>query len=93
MKRLLIILMVLAFGKIGAQDQIKLKTGDVTKGRVTKVAGGKVFYIKSGSGKKVEKFYPKGDVEYIKYGSGKVVFMEGNKMRKPAVRKAVKTKK
>jgi len=94
MKRLLFTgLLLTLFSVFKAQDQIKLKTGDVVKCRVTKMAGGKVLYIKTGSGKKIERAFPKGEVEYIKYGSGKIVFMEGNKMKKPAAKKVVKKKK
>lgn len=78
-----------------AQDRIKLKTGEEVKCRVYKVANGKVTYRKMWNLKGPELFYPKADVEYIKYENGKIVFMEGNKMKKPAVKKkpAAKAKK
>jgi hypothetical protein len=92
MRTILVILFVSAslFGV--AQDKIKLKTGEVVKCRVYKIANGKVSYRKMHNLKGPELFYSKSDVEYIKYENGKVVFMEGNKMKKPAVKKKTTTK-
>ncbi|MCW3078208.1 MAG: hypothetical protein JWO32_2817 [Bacteroidetes bacterium] len=77
---------------VNAQDKIKLKTGEVVKCRVYKIANGKVAYKKMHNLKGPDLFYAKGDIEYIKYENGKVLFMSGNKMKKPAVKKAVKKK-
>lgn len=94
--RTLFIALMMATSVLGiAQDRIKLKTGEEVKCRVYKVANGKVTYRKMWNLKGPELFYNKSDVEYIKYENGKVVFMEGDKMKKPAVKKSggKKTKK
>lgn len=79
---------------VKAQDHIKLHTGDVIKGRVTKIEGGRVFYKKMHKLKDKDIFIPKSDVMYIKYASGKVVFMDAKKKtKKPVKKKAVIKKK
>lgn len=75
-----------------AQDHIKLYTGEIIKGRVTRIEGGRVFYKKMHKLKDKDIFIPKSDVMYIKYASGKVVSMEA-KAKKTVKKKAVVKKK
>lgn len=76
-----------------AQDHIKLYTGEIIKGRVTRIEGGRVFYKKMHKLKDKDIFIPKSDVMYIKYASGKVVSMEAKTKAKKTVKKKAVVKK
>jgi hypothetical protein len=87
MKALFTALLLTGAAVCNAQDKIKLKTGEVVKCRVYKIANGKIAYKKMHNLKGPDLFYSKSDVEYIKYENGKVVFMTATKTKKPAVKK------
>ncbi|MCE3260899.1 MAG: hypothetical protein K0S12_2540 [Bacteroidetes bacterium] len=93
MKATVYILLFLALcGFAQAQDKIKLKTGDIIKGRVIKIAGGKVIYKKFSSKNGPDVSVPKADVEYIKYASGKIAFMDAKVKVKTTPKKKVTVK-